>query len=396
MTIVDHDSIFRIFVNSYKFVIRRKMKIAIHASDLDHDRIDGTRVYILSMLRQFGKIAPEDDFLVYHKTTFNPELAPPEFENYAIKALGKFPAWTHTKFAFEIFRKKPDVLWIGLHNLPWFRRPSLKTVVTIHDLAFKFFPEYFTKKDLFKLNLLADHAIRKADKIIAISDSTKKDILKLYPDVSVEKISVVHHGFNAQLFQKEIPLEDSARILKTYNLIPNSYLLYIGAIQPRKNLEVLIESFEKIKASNPELKLVFAGEKAWMWEGVAKRIEMSSVKDDIIITGKIPFCDMPVLLKNANIFVFPSLYEGFGIPVLEAMASGVPVISANNSSLPEVGGDATLYFEGSDFNDLSLKIQSILDSPTMRGELIKKGTERVKEFSWEKCAIRTLDVIKKK
>ncbi|EKE20082.1 MAG: glycosyl transferase, group 1 [uncultured bacterium] len=372
------------------------MKIAIHASDLDHDRIDGTRVYILSMLGQFGKLAPEDDFLIYHKTAFNSELTPPEFENYKIKALGRFPAWTHTKFAWEIFKKKPEVLWIGLHNLPWFRRPSLKTVVTIHDLAFKFFPEYFTRKDLFKLNLLADHAIKKADKIIAISNSTKKDILKLYPEVSVEKISVVHHGFNAELFQKEIPLEDSARILETYNLKPETYLLYIGAIQPRKNLEVLISAFEKIKESKPELKLVFAGEKAWMWEGVAKRIENSSFKKDIIITGKVPFCDMPVLLKNASIFVFPSLYEGFGIPVLEAFASGVPVICANNSSLPEVGGDASLYFEGNSATDLQEKIQSILESPALREELVKRGTERVKEFSWEKCAKSTLDIIKKK
>lgn len=372
------------------------MKIAIHAADLDHDRIDGTRVYILNMLREFGKQSPDDEFFVYHKTTFNSQLVPPSFENYFIKALGKFPAWTHTRFAWEIFRKKPSVLWVPLHNLPWFKRKNLKTVVTIHDLAFKFFPEYFTKKDLFKLNLLADHAIKKSDKIIAISDSTKNDILRLYPEIEKEKISVVHHGFFADLFLKEISEDESEKILAKYVLKSKNYLLYIGAIQPRKNLVVLIEAFEKIKKTNPEMKLVFAGEKAWMWEGILERIESSFAKSDIVVTGKVPFSELPVLYRNASVFVFPSLYEGFGIPVLEAFASGVPVVCANNSSLPEVGGDAALYFEASDSNDLTGKIESILNDSTVSESMIKKGSERVKEFSWEKCAKLTLDTIKKK
>lgn len=371
------------------------MKIAIHASDLDRDRIDGTRVYILNMLRQFGKISTNDDFLVYHETDFNAQLAPPEFENYSVKSLGKFPAWTHTKFAWEIFRKKPDVLWMPLHNLPFLRRKSLKTVVTIHDLAFKFFPEYFTRKDLFKLNFLADRAIRNSDKIIAVSNSTKNDILKIYPEIEAEKITVVHHGFSAELFSQEISKEKSGSVLKSYNLQPDSYLLYVGAIQPRKNLIVLIEAFEKIKETHPEMKLVFAGEKAWMWEGIVERIESSFAKEDIIITGSVPFCDMPALYQNASVFVFPSLYEGFGIPVLEAFASGVPVVLANNSSLPEVGGGASLYFDGKNSEDLCVQIKSVLDDPSKKEEMIKRGLERVKEFSWEKCAKQTLDTIMK-
>lgn len=371
------------------------MKIAIHAADLDHGRIDGTRVYILNMLRQFGNESPDDDFLIYHKTSFNPQLSPPNLKNYQTKSLGKFMAWTHTRFAWEIFRKKPDALWIPLHNLPWPRRRSLRTIVTIHDLAFKFFPEYFTAKDLFKLNLLADHAIRKSDRIVAISNSTKKDILKLYPEVGEEKITVIHHGFDADLFQKEIGLVDSEKILKNHALEAGKYLLYVGAIQPRKNLGVLIKAFEKIKETHPEMKLVFAGEKAWMWEGVFGQISKSSVRQDIIITGKVPFADLPVLYKNASVFVFPSLYEGFGMPVLEAFASGVPVVCANNSSLPEVGGEAALYFEGDDANGLVEKISLILGSDSARKEMIQKGMVRLENFSWKKCARKTLDTIKK-
>ena len=371
------------------------MKIAIHAADLDHSRFDGTRVYILNMLKNFGKEAPSEDFFVYHKTKFNPQLAPPNFENYHIKSLGNFLAWTHTRFAWEIFREKPDVLWVPLHNLPFFRRSGTKTIITIHDLAFKFFPEYFTKWDLFKLNLLANHAIKKSDKIIAISDSTKKDILRVYPEINEEKIAVVHHGFDAKLFSKEISKEESLPILKKYGLIDNNYLIYIGAIQPRKNLCILIEAFKKIKKTRPALRLVFAGERAWMWEGIEKRINESPFSDSIVVTGKIPFSEMPVLLGSASVFVFPSLYEGFGIPVLEAFASGVPVVLANNSSLPEVGGNGALYFEGNDSKDLSSKVENLLNDSSLKDAMILKGKERLKKFSWEKCAQQTLDNIMK-
>lgn len=371
------------------------MKIAIHAADLDRDRVDGTRVYILNMLRQFGKISSDDDFFVYHKEKFNPELTPPNFENYQTRALGKFPLWTHTKFAWEIFKTKPEVLWLGLHNLPIFRRKNLKTVVTIHDLAFKLFPEHFTKKDLFKLNSAADRAIKNSTKIIAVSNSTKNDILKLYPEIKAEKITVIHHGFTAELFSQKISQQEAEPTLKKYDLKPKSYLLYVGAIQPRKNLNALVSAFEKIKKTDPEPKLVLAGEKAWMWEDTLNRIQLSPFASDIIVTGKVPFSQLPSLYQNAAVFVFPTLYEGFGIPVLEAFASGVPVILANNSSLPEVAGDAALFFEGGDSDDLTQKIEKILGDSKLKEEMIKRGTERLKEFSWEKCAKLTLDTINK-
>lgn len=371
------------------------MKIAIHAADLDHDRIDGTRVYIKNVLAHLGRLAPEDYFLVVHKNSFNKELAPPELGNYRVKALGKFPAWTHTKFAWEIFRQSPDVLWVPLHNLPWLRRKKLRTVVTIHDLAFKFFPDYFTRKDLFKLNLLADHAVREADKIIAISEATKRDILKLYPGVKEGKISVVHHGFDAGLFQRDISKEEQQEVLARYKIRDTRYILYVGAIQPRKNLAVLIEAFEKIKKEHPEMKLVIAGARAWHWEETAKRIASSPFAEDIVETGKIPFAHQPALYRNAAAFVFPSLYEGFGIPVLEAFASSVPVILADNSSLPEVGGEAALYFEAGDSDALAAQLERILEDGELRSRMVEKGRERLKEFSWEKCARETLAIIRK-
>ncbi|HLN18815.1 MAG TPA: glycosyltransferase family 1 protein [Patescibacteria group bacterium] len=372
------------------------MKIAIQAADLDAARIDGTRVYIAQCLKYFGKLDPASQFLVYHKGEFNPELAPPDLPNYAIikKHLPYF--WTQTRFAGHLLKSKPDVLWMPMHNIPVFRHPGMKTVVTIHDLAWKYFPETFTKKDLFKINLLTWLAVHLSDKIITVSESSKKDILKFYPKVKSENIKVVYHGFDAQVYDQERNLEIEEEIKKKYT-VTGDYILYIGAIQPRKNLETLVEAFEKVKnlkASPKELKLVLVGEHAWLSESLFKKIEKSQYKSDIIAPGRISFSDIGHLLRGAKAFIFPSLYEGFGIPVLEAMASRVPVICANNSSLPEVGGDAAIYFDDKNSHDLSEKIQKILTDENLQKSQIAKGLEQIKKFSWEKCAKETLEYLK--
>jgi len=248
---------------------------------------------------------------------------------------------------------------------------------------------------LAKLNRLSDLAIKNADRIIAVSQATKKDILKFYPQISQEKITVIHHGFDTKLFQGRVSQEESEKVLATYNLKPKTYLLYVGAIQPRKNLGVLIEAFEKIKSNNPELKLVLAGAPAWQYEDTLEKISQSKFSKDIVVTGTIPFTDLPVLYQNAATFVFPSLYEGFGIPVLEAMASGTPVILANNSSLPEVAGDAALYFETENSDDLANCLERVLTDRDLSAAMIQKGKSRAAHFSWEKCAQLTLDNIEK-
>jgi glycosyltransferase involved in cell wall biosynthesis len=418
------------------------MKIAIQAADLDSKRIDGTRVYLLNMLRRFGKLSPDDDFFIYHKDKFNPELAPPNFPNYKIKEIRCPFYWTQTRFAIEMLMKDYYRLWMPMQALPFLKKKKLISTVTIHDLAFKYFPGYFPSKDLRRLNLFTGIAVRKSNKIIAVSESTKRDILKFYPEIKEEKIKVIHHGFNADLFQKEIPDEEKNKILENYPAIAGprqgggklqttNYILYVGALQPRKNLEKLIDSYELVKKNNPELKLILAGGKAWMWENIFNKTESSIYKKDIIITGTISFEELSTLYQNALVFVFPSLYEGFGIPVLEAQASGVPVICSDNSSLPEIvrlpllpsgegarradegkvskiitphpipfpKGEAgcsysALLVDPQDPKKIAEAIEKVLKDDNLRQDLISKGYENIKRFSWDKCARETLEYIK--
>lgn len=371
------------------------MHIAIQAADLDAKRIDGTRVYILHMLRHFGSLASSDTFSLYHRTKFNPALTPPHFQNYKIKVMD-FPfLWTQTRFAWELFFHMPDVLWMPMHNMPFIRRSNMKTVVTVHDLAYKYFPEYFPKRDLFELNLLGDFAIRNADRLIAVSESTKKDILQWYPMVKEENITVVHHGFDAELFSVKRNEIEENRVKKLLG-IDGGYLLYTGAIQPRKNLEVLIHAFGILKQQHgrENLKLVLAGGDAWLSDQVHSKAMQSPFEKDIFMPGQIAFGDLGHLMRGACAYTFPSLYEGFGIPVIEALASGVPTIVADNSSLREVGGDAVEYFDAHDANELAEKINLVLSDESLRQNMIARGMEHIKKFSWGKCARETLEVLK--
>jgi glycosyltransferase involved in cell wall biosynthesis len=171
--------------------------------------------------------------------------------------------------------------------------------------------------------------------------------------------------------------------------------LYAGAIQPRKNLGVLVDAFTIFKAkTNSKIKLVIAGEKAWLSDGLFEKIEKSRFQKDIFTPGRLTFSDMGTLVRSANAYVYPSLYEGFGIPVLEILASRVPLLCARNSSLEEVGGNAPLYFDEKNPPDLAEKIELVLGDEKLREEMIRKGAEQIKKFSWEKCARETLEFLK--
>lgn len=377
------------------------MEIAIQAADLDHGRIDGTRVYLWQILKRLGVLAPAQDFYLYHKNTFNSAFALPKYKNYTIRHPQPFPMWTQTAFSHALYFDRPDVLWMPMQAMPFFTPKNMRKVVTVHDLAFLKYPGTFPKEDEFKLRALTKLVVRKSNSIIAVSEHTKKDILHFYPGTPAEKIRVIYHGCDECFFARaseststNLPTQERA-IFKKNDLKQKKYLLYVGAIQPRKDLLTLIRAFEQLKKYDKysELQLVLAGERAWLWESTIDAIKKSSSKKDIIELGRVSFDNLVELYRQARVFVFPSKYEGFGIPILEAFASGVPVVAARNSCLTEIGGGAAEYFETGNSEALSLALRDVLESPFRQGELIKKGKERVKYFTWERAARETLKVL---
>ncbi len=369
------------------------MKLAIQASDLDHARIDGTRVYVAELLKRFGPLSPDTEFTLYHKGVFNPVLAPPKLANYTEASL-PFPyAWMQTRFAWEMFRFRPDRLFLPIQAAPIVLPRGVVVTATIHDLAFRRFPETFPASHLWKLNFMLETAIRQADRLIAVSESTKRDLLEFFPALDERTIHVVHHGFDAEFFGTRLSEEERSVALSRYGLVPGTYALYVGALQPRKNLVRLIEAFARAKEHIPEMNLVLAGEPAWLSDGILKARETSQYKNDIILTGRVSFNDLRALYQGARLFVFPSLYEGFGLPILEAFASGVPVLTADNSSLREVAGTGAVYADASSSADIGDKLTELWRNETLRQSCVERSTSELQRFSWDKTARETLDII---
>jgi glycosyltransferase involved in cell wall biosynthesis len=305
-----------------------------------------------------------------------------------------------TRFALELFLHRPEKLFLPIQAAPVFLPKSIEVTATIHDLAFKRFPETFPKKDLWKLNFMLETAVKRADKLIAVSASTKRDLLEFFPHLPESRITVIHHGFDGEFFGVRISDAELEVKLRSYlptgeagKLKAKSYLLYVGALQPRKNLIRLIQAFEILKQSVPEAKLVLAGEPAWLSQGIIKTWENSPVRDDIVLPGRVSFETLRILYQGARAFVFPSLYEGFGLPILEAFASQVPVLTAKNSSLVEVAGDGVLFCRAEDVIDIAEKLGRLWNDETLRWDLIQKGNEQLKHFSWDKCSRETFEYI---
>ncbi|MDZ7611371.1 MAG: glycosyltransferase family 1 protein [Candidatus Moranbacteria bacterium] len=373
------------------------MNIAIDCADLDYDRIDGTRVYIKNLLDQFGRLDTESKFVLYHKNKFNSLLKPEIFPNYQEKRINYPFWWTQTGFGFELRWDKPDVCWMPIQQVPFLAPKKTKMAVTIHDLAFKVFPDSFPLLDRRKLDFFTETAVKRADKLIAVSEATKRDILKYYPKkVKEEKISVVYHGVDKNNFTCNSNKSKQTKILDRRKLKNAKYLLYVGAIQPRKNIEVLVEAFEKIKEQkeHQELKLVIVGKEAWKSEKTMARIRRSPCKSGIVIIRDADFQELPAFYQNAEVFILPSLYEGFGLPLLEAFACGTPAVVADNSSLAEIAADAALKFLAYEPDSLKNQLERILSDSKIRKKMIQSGKERVKQFSWKKCAKKTLEEIK--
>ncbi|MFA6228211.1 MAG: glycosyltransferase family 1 protein [Patescibacteria group bacterium] len=260
-----------------------------------------------------------------------------------------------------------------------------RAVVTIHDLAVYLYPELFPDRLInFDRRYLVPRSLRRADKIIAVSNSTKQDIIKLF-GIAPEKIEVIYEGVADRGINRQKNKE--------------KYILYLGTIEPRKNLIRLIGAFKKFKQEEPaarDFKLILAGKDGWKNKEIFKGLRQANAElqeEAIKYLGYVTAARKRELLSHAEVFVFPSLYEGFGLPVAEALACGVPVVTSNAGSLPEIGGEAVLYVNPLQEEEIGLAIKKAVTDENLRRQLAEKGKQKSQEFTWDKCARQTRELL---
>ena len=283
---------------------------------------------------------------------------------------------------------------VDLFHAPHYVVPPLTTrrfVVTIHDCIHLRFPQYLPNRAaLYYARTMMTIAARRAQRILTVSEASKGDILH-YLDVPAAKVEVIYNALDAQLADPPTP-EEVDRVRERFQL-NSPFVLYTGNIKPHKNLDRLIEAFSLVRRSGLEdIKLLIIGDEISKYPNLRRLVHRFQLHQHVRFLGFVPDNTLAVLYQLASVFVFPSLYEGFGLPPLEAMAAGTPVITSNVSSLPEVVGDAALLIDPMNASAIADAIGRVLGDTSLRAELIRRGRERVKRFSWERSAARVFEV----
>lgn len=265
-----------------------------------------------------------------------------------------------------------------------------KTVVTIYDMVYKLYPETMYKANYDLLNKNTQRSGRDADIILTISENSKKEIAELI-NIPLEKIRIAYPATDSSIFY---PRKDESckSLLQAKYKIEGDYILYLGTLEPRKNINTLIKAFELVSIKNSDIKLVLAGGKGWKYDEIYSLVQELKLEDRVTFTGYIEEEDIPILYSNAIMFVFPSIYEGFGMPPLEAMACGTPVIVSNSSSLPEVVGDSGVLVDPRDSEHIACEIERLIHDKNLRKDLADKGLLQASKFSWKQSANKAMDI----
>ncbi len=356
------------------------MRIGIDISRLAARQRTGTERYTWELITALaGDPGPHTYVLYTRELPVDLPQLPPQMQ---VRRLPGRRLWTHVNLAWELARDCPDVLFVPSHVVPWITPllTRMRVVTTIHDLGFLEFPVAHTTFQNVYLRLSTRWAAWAAQRIIAISQATASDLVR-YTGMDVSRIAVIPHGVS--------PLFTPAnRTIQPYQ----RYYLTVGTLQPRKNLQRLIEAFVRMPQTH-ESHLVIAGKVGWLGEPLQALIDASPVRDRIHVLGFVPDTALYGLMASARAFVFPSLYEGFGMPVLEAMASGTAVVCSNTSALPEVAGDAALLFDPQSVSSICDALTRIDSDDALRATCVARGLERVKEYRWTTCAAQTRAVL---
>lgn len=366
------------------------MIIGIDASRANTDHRTGTEWYSWHVIQELKKIIPSEHTVrLYVKESLKEDLLPLP-QNWEVHVLTWPPKlfWTQIRLSIEMLLHRPDVLYVPAHTIPIISPKN--TVTVIHDVGFFSHPELYGKSELRYHRFSFHLAIKKAREIITISDFSLQEILKIAPQVK-NRLRKIYNGLHVRNNQP-----DDA-ILDRYNLRDKKIILTISRVEEKKNSRRLVEAFAAYaKTGNPSTVLVFAGGLGFGVESIQEFIAVEGLQERVIFTGYISDSEIVSLLMSAQVFAFPSLYEGFGMPILEAMYYSVPVICSDIQPLREIAGDAAIFFDPYNATAIAQAFTHVIDAPDGPNAFsaqIEAGRKRAQEFSWSETALQTWDII---
>jgi glycosyltransferase involved in cell wall biosynthesis len=348
----------------------------------------GNETYVRGLVGGLREVGGGHEYLLY---TPEPGLLPPSMLGERVRARRVVPADNLRRVGMAMpraaRRDRLDLLHVTYALAPWMPCPA---VVTVHDISYRTHPETFSARDRLLLSLAVPLAMRRAAWVITVSAAARRDIIWHYR-LPAAKVVAIHNGVEAR-FRPVADPAALAAVRARYGL-PERYILAVGNLQPRKNLRRLIAAFAALRAARgDDCRLVLVGQPFWRQAEVAAAIDAHGLRDAVIPTGYVPDEDLPAIYSAATVFAYPSLYEGFGLPPLEAMACGTPVVAGNRSSLPEVVGEAGLLVDPLDTGALAAALARLLDDGELRARLRQAGFGRAAGFTWREAARRTLGV----
>lgn len=355
----------------------------------------GNETYIRNLIRAIAEIDQENTYSIYlaDRETAQEwrEGFSQQYKNFSIRLLPKPTPLVRVPvaLAFELRIRPVDILHVQFTAPPFCPVP---VVATIHDLAFEHMPETFTRRGSLQLKLTVRSTAKKAASILTVSEYSRQDIIKTYKLPS-EKVVVTYNGIEPH-FTLNASSQNEIQELRSRYGISRDYILAVGSLQPRKNLVRLIHAYSELRSRNNGFnhQLVIVGRKLWLADGIFDEVKKQQWADDVILTGYVNDNDLAALYRSANAFVYPSLFEGFGLPPVEAMACGTPVITSNNSCLPEVTGDAAILIDPYNEREMADTILKVTSDKTLRHELRERGIAQAKKFTWNDAAIKTIEI----
>lgn len=373
------------------------MKIGIDIRAIGKNRT-GDEVYFFNLVINIAASNDENEYILFTDRDPNKDSAlESEIEKMGLGSAFKI-VFLHSPNRFwwnlwalpNCLKKNPLDIFHTQYIAPFWLPENIKLVLTIHDISFNFFPEHIKKYDLFFLKNLIPRSIRRADKIITVSQCERDKIIDFYK-IPPEKAEFIHNGVDYERFNQKFTSEEIKKINAKYQIPDAKYILYIGTLQPRKNIPVLIEALK-----NLDIKLVLAGDRdAHNFDRkIDEAIKTNDLSDRVIFPGWIDEDDKPALLQMAECFIFPSLYEGFGIPIIEAMSAGTPVVCSDIPVLREIGKDAALFCDPKNSRQFAEYISKILNDDNFRQNLVLKGRNIAQNLTWQKTAEKTHEIYK--